>query len=309
MTFEDVRLLLASAGYDWEPGVAESPERFSDGARYRIEIPSTEGPAVLRAVVEEARERDVPVQRVSQGSGVMMLTDAEISEMARIGAEHAIEISLFLGPRGSWATGGQAMVNSAHAGSARGNADLAACLAEAKRACELGIRSLLVADVGVLAVLNKTRANGDLPANLLFKTSVLLPAANPATARTLEELGAGTINVATDLSVDQIREVRASVAAPLDVYVEVPDDQGGFVRYYDVPRMIRAAAPMYVKLGVRNSPGIYPTGLHVEHTAVQLGRERVRRAELCLRLMEELDPELMPQPKDSRPKDLAIPEV
>jgi hypothetical protein len=309
VTFEDLRRLLASTGYDWEPEVGESSERFSDGSRYRIEIPSTEGPAVLRAVIEEAKERDVPVQRISQGSGVMMLTDAEITEMARIGAEHAIEISLFLGPRGAWATGGQAMVTSAHSGSARGNADLAACFAEAKRACELGIRSLLVADVGVLAVLNKARANGDLPANLLFKTSVLLPAANPAAAHTLEELGAGTINVATDLSVDQLREIRASVAVPLDVYVEVPDDQGGFVRYYDVPHMIRAASPMYVKLGVRNSPGIYPTGMHVENTAVQLGRERVRRAELCLRLMEELDPELMGQPKDSRPKDLAIPEV
>lgn len=309
VTFEDLRLLLASIGYDWDPGVGESPERFSDGARFRIEIPSTEGPAVLRAVVDEAQKRGVPVQRVSQGSGVMMLTDAEITEMAQIGAEHAIEVSLFLGPRGAWATGGQALVTTAHAGSARGNADLAACLAEAKRACELGIRSLLVADIGVLAVLNRARAGGDLPANLLFKTSVVLPVANPAAARTLEELGAGTINVATDLSVDQLGEIRASVAGPLDVYVEVPDDQGGFVRFYEVHQMIRAASPMYVKLGVRNSPGIYPTGMHVEHTAVQLGRERVRRAELCLRLIEELDPELMGQPKDSRPKDLAIPEV
>jgi len=309
MTFEDLRLQLASAGYEWNPGVGESSERFSDGARYRIEIPSTEGPAVLRAVVDEAQTRGVPVQRVSQGSGVMMLTDAEITEMARIGAEHAIEVSLFLGPRGAWATGGQALVTGAHSGSARGNADLAACLAEAKRACELGIRSLLVADIGVLAVLNKARAGGDLPSNLLFKTSVLLPVANPATARTLEELGAGTINVATDLPVEQLREIRVAVTLPLDVYVEVPDDQGGFVRFYEVPQMVRASAPMYVKLGVRSSPGIYPTGLHVEDTAVRLGRERVRRAELCLRLMEELDPELMEQAKDSRPKDLAIPEV
>jgi hypothetical protein len=309
VTFEELRRLLASTGYDWDPGAGESSERFSDGARYRIEIPSTEGPAVLRAVVEEAHQRSVPVQRISQGSGVMMLTDAEITEMAQIGAEHAIEVSLFLGPRGAWATGGQALVTSSHAGSARGNADLAACLAEAKRACELGIRSLLVADVGVLAVLNKARAGGDLPINLVLKTSVLLPVANPATARTLEDLGAGTINVATDLSVEQLREIRAAVSPPLDVYVEVPDDQGGFVRFYEVPQMVRAAAPMYVKLGVRSSPGIYPTGMHVEDTAVRLGRERVRRAELCLRLMEELDPDLMKQPMDSRPKDLAIPEV
>ena len=28
--------------------------------------------------------------------------------------------------------------------------------------------------------------------------------------------------------------------------------------------MIRAAAPVYVKLGLRNAPNIYPAGLHLE---------------------------------------------
>ena len=59
-----------------------SDSRFTDGVRYRVEIPSVEGPAVFRAVLEEASDRGVPVRRVSQGSGVMMLTDAEISELA-----------------------------------------------------------------------------------------------------------------------------------------------------------------------------------------------------------------------------------
>lgn len=309
VTVKDIRRLLAAIGYRWDPQVRDSEARFSDGARYRIEIPSTEGPAVMRAVIVEAEERGVAVQRVSQGSGVMMLTDGEIAEMAHLGAEHAIEVNLFLGPRGAWSPGGQAMTTAAHAGSARGNADLAACLAEARRACELGIRSLLTADVGVLAVLSEARAIEELPSNLLLKTSVLLPVANPATARTLEGLGAGTINVATDLSVEQLGEIRAAISAPLDVYVEVPDDQGGFVRFYEVPQMVRAAAPMYVKLGVRSSPGIYPTGKHLEDVAIRLGRERVRRAELCLRLMEELDPELIEKPTNTRPEDLAIPEV
>jgi len=305
VTYEDIRRALAAS----DQGAGDSDARFSDGARYRIEIPSTEGPAVFRAVLEEANDRGVHVQRVSQGSGVMMLTDEEISEMARLGGDHSIEVSLFLGPRGAWSPGGQAMATASHGGSARGNADLAACLAEAKRACDLGIRSLLVADVGALAVLDSARSADELPANLLLKTSVLLPVANPATARALQDLGAGTINVATDLTVQQLAEIRAAVSLPLDVYVEAPDDQGGFIRFYEVPHMVRAAAPMYVKLGVRNSPGIYPTGMHVEDVAVRLGRERVRRAELCLRLMEELDPELVQKPADRRPDDLAIPEV
>ena len=32
----------------------DSEKRFSDGAQYRVEIPSVEGPRVLGAVIEEA---------------------------------------------------------------------------------------------------------------------------------------------------------------------------------------------------------------------------------------------------------------
>ena len=160
----------------------------------------------------------------------------------------------------------------------------------------------------MLARLGELRAAGELPSSLLLKTSVLLPCANPETARVLERLGAGTINVATDLGPAQLGELRAACSAPLDVYVEVPDDQGGFVRFYEVPEIVRAAAPVYVKLGLRNAPNIYPVGLHLVDTAVKLGRERVRRAELVLRLLRERAPDLRGGRGDERPPDLAIPE-
>lgn len=280
---------------------------FADGLRSRIEIPSVEGPAVLRAVLEEAEARDVPVRRVSQGSGVMMLTDDELAQMAQVGAAHGVEVSLFLGPRGAWEPGGQALVTAAAGGVARGAGGVEGCVAEAQRACAFGIRSLLVADVGVLATLAALKRSGELPMELVLKTSVLLPCANPATARALEELGAGTINVATDLSPAQLGELREACSAPLDVYVEAPDDQGGFVRFYEVPELVRAAAPVYVKLGLRNAPNIYPSGLHLEELAVKLGRERVRRAALVRRLLAERAPELVEGRGDDRPADLAIP--
>jgi hypothetical protein len=286
----------------------DSDARFADGLRYRIEIPSVEGPAALRAVIEEAEARDVPVRRVSQGSGVMMLEDRELAELAGLGAEHGIEVSLFLGPRGAWDTGGQSFTTGAVGGVARGSVGVEWCLAEVTRGLAFGIRSFLVADVGVLAELGRRKRAGDLPESLVLKTSVLLPCANPATARTLEELGATTINVSTDLSAAELGELRGACAAPLDVYVEVPDDQGGFVRFYEVPDMIRAAAPMYVKLGVRNAPNIYPAGLHLADTAVTLARERVRRAELVLRLLRERAPDLVEGRGDDAPADLGIPE-
>ena len=67
-----------------------SDTRFADGLRYRIEIPSVEGPRVLAAVLEEAGRRSVPVRRVSQGSGVMMLTDEEIREMVALGSDAGV---------------------------------------------------------------------------------------------------------------------------------------------------------------------------------------------------------------------------
>jgi hypothetical protein len=282
--------------------------RFADGVRYRIEIPSVEGPDVFRAVLDEASERDVPVRRISQGSGVMMLSDSEIAAMAELGAEHGVEVSLFLGPRGAWDPGGQSIVTASAGGAVRGQAGIEWCLAEVLRGLRLGIRSFLVADVGVLATLGRMKLAGDLPDSLVLKTSVLLPCANPATAAALAELGATTINVSTDLSPAELGELRAACAAPLDVYVEVPDDQGGFVRYYEVPAIIRAAAPVYVKLGLRNAPNIYPSGLHLQDVAVRLARERVRRAELVLRLVSEQAPDLIEGRGADRPPDLGIPE-
>jgi hypothetical protein len=282
--------------------------RFADGLRYRIEIPSVEGPHVLRAVLEEAESRGVHVRRVSQGSGVMMLTDGEIAEMAGLGAASGVEVSLFLGPRGAWDPGGQSFATAAAGGVARGSTAVEWCVAEVRRGLALGIRSFLVADLGVLATLGRMKRDGELPATLVLKTSVLLPCANPAAAHALEELGATTINVATDLSPTELGELRSACSAPLDVYVEVPDDQGGFVRFYEVPELIRVAAPLYVKLGLRNAPNIYPSGLHLDELAARLGRERVRRAELVLRLLRERAPELVEGRGDDRPADLGVPE-
>ena len=69
-----------------------SEARFADGLRYRFEIPSVEGPRVLEAILAEADQRSVPVRRVSQGSGVMMLTDVEIRELVALGAAAGVEV-------------------------------------------------------------------------------------------------------------------------------------------------------------------------------------------------------------------------
>ena len=265
----------------------DSPKRFPDSAQYRVEIPSTEGPRCLEAVLEEAARLEVAVHRVSQGSGVFMLTDEELYETARLAADARVEVSLFARPNAGWDASAMARspAGAVVAPAARGQEQVVACLDDARRAAEHGFRSVLIADLGVLAAFAAARRSGFLPAEMQAKVSVMLPAANPAAARALADLGADTINLPTDLTLAQIAAIRAAVDVPLDVYVEAPDNVGGFVRLHEIPELIRVAAPVYVKFGLRNAPDVYPAGTHLEATTVALSRERVRRARLGMELL------------------------
>jgi hypothetical protein len=73
--------------------------------------------------------------------------------------------------------------------------------------------------------------------------------------------------------------------------------------------IVRAAAPVYLKMGLRNAPNIYPSGGHLGAVPRELGRERVRRAALVLRLIEELDPGLTRNAPSTPPADLGVPEI
>jgi hypothetical protein len=270
-----------------------SGKRFADGAQYRVEIPSVEGPAPFRAVVEAAAERDLRVHRISQGSGMLLLTDDEIREMVALGRERGIEVCLFVGPRAAWDVGVQVTAPSGRvvAGSLRGADQLAYGVEDVLRGCRLGVRSILVADTGQLWVLGRMKRAGDLPADLEIKVSISLPVTNPATARLLEELGATTLNLPFDLSLAQIAAIRRAVELPLDVYVEGAADFGGPVRYYEIPELVRVAAPVHLKFTVRNAPGLYPSGEHLAGLAVASARERTRRAAIGIALLRRHYPD------------------
>jgi hypothetical protein len=264
-----------------------SDQRFPDGAHYRIEIPSVEGPAALRAVIESAKAAGITVHRVSQGSGIMLLADAEIREMAELGATQGIEVSLFVGPRAPWEGTAQALTPDGKIFGWRhtGMDQLAYAFRDVERAVRLGIRSILVADEGLLWLVNQARQRGILPRDLIVKASVLLGAANPIGIRLLVENGLNTVNVASDISLARLAALRSVVPIPIDLYIESPDGMGGFTRYYELPEIIRVAAPIYLKFGLRNAPNIYPSGLHLEQAAVLTARERVRRASIGMELL------------------------
>ena len=125
---------------DLPPGdlnaLPESAKRFADGARYRVEIPSCEGPRCLEALLETAARLDVRVHRVSQGSGVFMLTDAELAEMAAMARAANVEVSLFARPNAAWDTSAMARspAGGAVAAASRGQEQIVQGLADARRA-------------------------------------------------------------------------------------------------------------------------------------------------------------------------------
>ncbi len=274
------------------PGCPSSAKRFDDGSEYRIEIPSTEGPRALAAVLEEAAKRDVPVHRVSQGSGIMLMTDDEIREMLAIGRQHNVEVNLFIGPRATFDIGAQVFspAGKSLGLSLRGADQLQFALLDLQRGIDLGLNSVLVSDIGSLQVIGKMKQTGELPPSLIIKTSVMMAPCNPASARLLEDLGATTINIPSDLTMPQIASIRSAIDAPIDFYVEAPDNIGGFIRYFEIPDIIRVAAPVYLKFGLRNSPDIYPCGTHIENTALALSRERVRRAQIAMETIRRYCP-------------------
>ncbi len=274
---------------------ATSSRRFPDGAHFRVEIPSVENLRVLEAVLATAAERGVVVNRVSQGSGAMLLEESELRELSAAGAEAGIEISLFVGPREGYGVGAHARSadGSAHAGQIRGMRGLAYAVEDVARASEAGIRSFLVADQGLLTLLVDMQAAGELPADCGWKISVAMAPSNPAALAVLEALGATTVNIPSDMTPAELAELRAATSLPIDLYVESPDSLGGVVRGNETADLVAIGAPLYAKFGLRNSRPLYPAGEHLVEEAVAIAREKVVRAAVALEWIERLDPSLV----------------
>jgi hypothetical protein len=94
-----------------------------------------------------------------------------------------------------------------------------------------------------------------------------------------------TINVASSISLPQLAALRQVIDIPIDLYIESPDGLGGFTRYYELAEIIRVAAPIYLKFGLRLAPGIYPSCQQIEGAAILQGRERVRRAAIGMEMI------------------------
>ena len=217
---------------------------------------------MLEAVLRAAETEGVTVNRVSQGSGAMLLRDSELRDMAAAGHEAGLEVCLFVGPRERFGVGAHARSDDgrAHGDQVRGMRQLRYAVEDVTRATEAGIRSFLVADLGLLRTLTEAQAQGVLPAGLVWKISASMAPSNPVSLTVLAGLGASTINIPSDVTVAELAEMRAAVTVPLDLYVESSDALGGVVRDQELGDLVSAGAPLYAKFGLRKPPACTPAG-------------------------------------------------
>ncbi len=272
-----------------------SEKRFSDGAQFRLEVPGIQGPSTMKTLLEELDKYGISIHRVTQTKGVWTLLDEEIEKMVEYAKQWQVELILAIGPRATTDT--SASVNTPEGVRMgyrlRGQEQVVRAIEDVKRAVRLGARSFLVYDEGCLYALNKFREAGEIPADCRFKMSAHTGHGNPCAAKLLESIGANSINPVRDIQLQMLAAMRQAIDIPIDIHTENPKSTGGFIRHYEVPEMIRVAAPIYLKTG----GAVAKT--HSWDTTNEDAKKRAKQIALVMRVIKEYYPEAVISEKGS----------
>lgn len=270
-----------------------SKKRFADGGQYRFEVPGIQNPSVMRALLLELERLNIVIHRVTQTKGIMSLTDSEITEMVALSKQYAVELVLAIGPRATTDT--SASVNTPEGQRMgyrlRGQEQIVRAIEDVKRASFLGCKSFLVYDEGCLWVFNEAKIAGEIPKDCQFKISAHCGHGNPCSAKWLEISGANSINPVRDIQLQMLSAMREAIDVPIDVHTENPASTGGFIRHYEVPEMIRVAAPIYLKTGGSVAKN------HSWDTSEPEARARAKQVSLVKRMIDSYYPGAQQSPK------------
>ena len=278
-----------------EAGPAASDQRFPDGAHFRIEIPSVENLRVLEAVLDAARRREIVVNRVSQGSGAMLLAESELRETAAVAAEAGVEVALFVGPREGYGLGAHAR-SADGVGPRRPGARRARALVRdrGRRACGGG---------GDQKLPRRRPGPADAPARHAVRRRA-------ACGLRLEDLGRdgalqsrgahGARRAGGDDDQHPVRRRRPSwpscarrrrcrsTSTSSRRTASAASSAGN-----ELADLVAIGAPLYAKFGLRNSRPLYPAGEHLYDEAIAIARAKVARAAVALEWLARLGPELV----------------
>ena len=310
-TIDEIRAFMEMMGI---PGrdlydLPSSTRTFPDGAHYRIEIAGVERPSNMRAMIEEARRREMPIHRVIATVGGATYCDfSELKEIARMGRETGIEVIMTVGHRLGWDAGAKESVTSEGQQNGwrhRGSDNIAYFIVDLMRCVEAGFRGFLIYDEGVLTIVDEMRKKGMLPPETIFKISVFAGYRSAAGAKLAESLGGNTLNPSSDISLPVLAGIRKAVSIPLDVYISVVDSFGGAFRAYEAAEIARIASPCYLKFEPGASEGLIYKPWVFDDFHDRFIREKVKLASIVRELIGRMNPDL--RLSDRGPEDLVLP--
>ena len=270
-----------------------SRKRFEDGGQYRFEVPGIQGPKAMEALLLELEKYNIYIHRVTQTKGIMTLTDDEIAKMVDLANKYHVDLILAIGPRATTDTSASVKTPEGQRMGyrLRGQEQIVRAIEDVKRAAKLGCRNFLVYDEGCLWILNKARSEGEIPSDCHFKISAHTGHGNPCSAKLLEEIGADSINPVRDIQLQMLAAMRQAIDIPIDIHTENPESSGGFIRHYEVPEMIRVAAPIYLKTGGS------VTKTHSWDSTEDDAKKRAKQVCLVKRMIDEYYPDAIQSPK------------
>ena len=215
--------------------------------------------------------------------------------MVNLAEQYKVQLILAIGPRATTDTSASAKTEEGKriGYRLRGQEQIARSIEEVKRAARLGVRGFLVYDEGCLWVLAKARESGEIPADCHFKMSAHSGVSNPCSAKLFESIGLDSLNPVRDIQLQMLAAIRQAVDISIDIHTENPASSGGFIRHYEVPEMIRVAAPIYLKTGGSVA------GTHSWDTTEAQARQRAKQVALVKRVIDEYYPEAVGSPAGS----------
>jgi hypothetical protein len=306
MIFEETRKALKKLGLPegdaWD--LPSSDKRFPDGAHFRIECPTVNSSVAIEALLNRSLELGITINRITETYGMFRHTREEIKEMCKLCHDYGCELLLSTGPRATYDTGATVLSEQGVRVSyrLRGQEQLIRAIEDIKRGYELGCRGFLAYDEGMLWVVNEMRKNGDLPKEIIFKTSAHLGHCNPASVKLLKDLGADSINPIRDLQIPMHAAIRQAAGdTPLDIHTDNPPGSGGFIRTYEAPEIVRVAAPLHCKTG--NSV----IGGHGQMTGPSEGKRMAEQAAIIVEMINRYYPDFKQSEKNQA--DMRIPVV
>lgn len=291
-----------------------SGRTFLGGGHFGLEISGGETPEVAKAILNEAKECGVKVERlVAAVKGTKHCTDEELIKIAETAAREEVEVIICPGhlARGLIEDPNNLFTMMNY----QSTEEMVEYYKEVLRCVDLGFRGFLVWRKGMLNFLAIQREQGKIPAETIFKLSTFDNNANVLDFWTAWVSGADSINCANNLSLKNLSDIRqANPEVVIDIhgvfwqFVFEKNERGRlelatkpYNRIEDAPELARICSPCLFKFE-RDAPEFGRPGILVydlsgddwtEKDLAKHKRKDVRTAAQVVKIVKEKYPELM----------------